>query len=171
LKKVFVFVLVGMVSIHCAVADGVLLPILEKQQAAEKRGHLMELAGLFVSTAGLILAFAGEDSSSARISDLTTVALGGGLVVGGIASSRHAHGRLDRLELGVKYESAFSSEELAAIIDSRIFPGMSELALLASRGNPQRIAVASDSYGIRKIYLYPKRNEQIIVTDGVVTSP
>lgn len=171
MKKITTLLILLAISIHDSPADSVFQQLYLESERYQAIGDYVILGGAITALSGLILFLNSTDSAlSSRVIRASIGGLGSGAFISGIIASSRAEKLYQRMAYAMIYETQFSEEEIDAIFNQDVYFGMSEIALLASWGEPKTIICSSTRDGVRKQYIYDRGQKYIHVENGQVTS-
>ena len=148
---------------------------LEDAKAKEKQKSTLFTAGLVGVVVGGLVGLVGaamgqEEGMLPMIAGTVVMSVGSLVMLSSIPTSQG----VDRVEY-VKTHAELTLREERAILEGKIFIGMSEAALIASWGRPNDINSSVGSWGVHKQYVYGTYSSYsspryVYVENGFVTS-
>jgi len=135
------------------------------------RGLLFMAVGVVTTTVSILGAWrSAESPTDDGIGWIALAGVGGGVLSWGMWAAYDSDSEIRRLEFAMENESSFTDLELVLIDAELVDVGMSESALLASKGRPESINTTLFEDHIRKQYVYGDGGPYVYVDNGVVTA-
>ena len=141
-------------------SESVFFPDYQEARTMTNVGWGLTGLGVVLTVVGIGMSFYSSNDTASTDAALTGILLagdGGGMAGGGAGMVFNYGIQVERLQFAMDIEPRLSSRERRAILENKIFVGMTEPALRASLGIPTEInrsSYGADQYVYNGIYVY-----------------
>lgn len=163
MKKVMIIILLVTIIFNFAYSDIDFQQRLDTAKTFQIIGWAGGVIGTLLTIASLTLI------DPEKIGFTVWASVGVGLIGGGFGLGMFIGDEVKRWETALKYENTYTSAELKAIEERKIFIGMSEYALIASWGHPDKINRSAWEGGSSNQYVYRNSGKYVYVENNKIT--
>lgn len=167
MRKLLYLVIILVFISSTVFSESVFLPGYRQAKTRTNVGWGLTGIGTLLVIVGVGLGFSNSNTAdpndtSVNLTPLFVSGIGGGMIGGGVGLALQNRTHVERLELAMDIEPQLSNRERDAILEEKVFVGMSERALRASFGPPadiNRSSYGADQYVYSGIYVYLEDGE------------